>query len=98
MPFYLDEYPGFPVDLVQFGALPPIYVPILMRNPLQPRPYPPQTGGSYMQNGSGPVPGARPLLPDNGRVIQSGPTRVLCIADVRGETLPRRAQQRTLTR
>lgn len=71
------------MDLVQFGALPPIYIPVLTQP--QPHPYPPQASGSYMQNGSGPVPGARPLLPDNGRVIQSGPTRVLCIADVRGK-------------
>ncbi|KAJ5172030.1 hypothetical protein N7492_004623 [Penicillium capsulatum] len=33
---------------------------------------------------SGPAPGATPLLPNNGRVIQNGPTRILCIADVRG--------------
>ncbi|QKX59561.1 uncharacterized protein TRUGW13939_06697 [Talaromyces rugulosus] len=33
---------------------------------------------------SGPVPGATPLLPNNGRVIQNGAVRVLCVADVRG--------------
>ncbi|KXX74068.1 hypothetical protein MMYC01_200092 [Madurella mycetomatis] len=33
---------------------------------------------------SGPVPGAAPLLPNQGRIIQTGPIRVLCIADVRG--------------
>ncbi|KAK3303591.1 uncharacterized protein B0T15DRAFT_486958 [Chaetomium strumarium] len=33
---------------------------------------------------TGPVPGAAPLLPNQGRVIQTGPIRVLCIADVRG--------------
>lgn len=50
----------------------------------QPRPQ--YSNQSYLQNGtSGPVPGAQPLLPNNGRIIQSGPTRVLCIADVRGE-------------
>lgn len=42
----------------------------------------------YMPNGgaphSGPVPGAAPLLPNQGRIIQTGPIRVLCIADVRG--------------
>jgi hypothetical protein len=43
-----------------------------------------QTQG-YLPNGSGgPVPGAQALLPNNGRVIQSGATRVLCVADVRG--------------
>ncbi|CAA9966142.1 Ser/Thr protein phosphatase family protein [Pyrenophora teres f. maculata] len=54
--------------------------------PNQPRPYP----GSYLPNGgapggpSGPAPGAVPLLPNQGRVIQQGSVRVLCIADVRG--------------
>lgn len=52
--------------------------------PNQPRPYP----GNYLPNGgaapSGPVPGAVPLLPNQGRVIQTGSARVLCIADVRG--------------
>ncbi|KAJ5666485.1 uncharacterized protein N7477_008933 [Penicillium maclennaniae] len=49
-----------------------------------PRPFAPQ---GYLSNGAtpaGPAPGATPLLPNNGRVIQSGPTRILCIADVRG--------------
>lgn len=55
--------------------------------PNQPRPYP----GNYMPNGgapgvpSGPAPGAIPLLPNQGRVIQQGSIRVLCIADVRGK-------------
>lgn len=58
--------------------------------PNQPRPYP----GSYLPNGgggapSGPAPGAVPLLPNQGRVIQQGSARVLCIADVRGR-LPQR--------
>ncbi|KAF1935020.1 hypothetical protein EJ02DRAFT_416405 [Clathrospora elynae] len=54
--------------------------------PNQPRPYP----GTYLPNGgtpsapSGPAPGAVPLLPNQGRVIQQGSARVLCIADVRG--------------
>ena len=43
----------------------------------------------YLPNGnaSGPVPGAQALLPNNGRIIQSGPIRVLCIADVRGQRI-----------
>ncbi|KAF2745355.1 hypothetical protein M011DRAFT_479181 [Sporormia fimetaria CBS 119925] len=53
--------------------------------PNQPRaPY----QASYLPNGggaaSGPVPGAIPLLPNQGRVMQTGSTRVLCIADIRG--------------
>ena len=32
-------------------------------------------------------PGAAPLLPNNGRVIQTGGVRVLCVADVRGEEI-----------
>lgn len=41
---------------------------------------------AYMPNGapSGPSSGAASLLPNQGRVIQQGPVRVLCIADVRG--------------
>jgi hypothetical protein len=68
-------------SLVRFGDMAPIPLPLTFE--LQPRPqYPNQP---YLQNGtSGPVPGAQPLLPNNGRIIQSGPTRVLCIADVRG--------------
>ncbi|KIX03876.1 uncharacterized protein Z518_07429 [Rhinocladiella mackenziei CBS 650.93] len=56
----------------------------LIVNPQQPRPQFPNPG--YLPNGtvSGPTPGAQALLPNNGRVIQSGPIRVLCIADVRG--------------
>lgn len=53
------------------------------RCPCQPRPY---NNQGYLQNGaSGLPPGAAPLLPNQGRVIQTGPMRVLCIADVRGE-------------
>lgn len=33
------------------------------------------------------MPGAIPLAPNQGRVIQQGPVRVLCIADVRGTYL-----------
>jgi len=41
---------------------------------------------AYMPNGapSGPSSGATSLLATQGRVIQQGPVRVLCIADVRG--------------
>ncbi|KAL4806398.1 hypothetical protein BDV18DRAFT_152350 [Aspergillus unguis] len=50
--------------------------------PRPPHNFPPQ---GYLPNGApGPVPGAAPLLPNNGRIIQNGPTRILCIADVRG--------------
>lgn len=43
----------------------------------------------YLPNGAtgghtGLPPGAAPLLPNNGRVIQTGGVRVLCVADVRG--------------
>lgn len=55
----------------------------LTDNKQQPRPY---NNPGYLQNGaSGLPPGAAPLLPNQGRVIQTGPIRVLCIADVRGE-------------
>jgi hypothetical protein len=49
----------------------------------QPRPY---NNQGYLQNGGSSLPpGAAPLLPNQGRVIQTGPIRVLCIADVRGK-------------
>jgi hypothetical protein len=43
----------------------------------------------YLPNGAagghtGLPPGAAPLLPNNGRIVQTGGVRVLCIADVRG--------------
>ncbi|KAK5653327.1 hypothetical protein OQA88_9018 [Cercophora sp. LCS_1] len=50
----------------------------------------PYNAPGYLPNGavpaphSGPVPGAVPLLPNQGRVVQTGAIRVLCIADVRG--------------
>lgn len=50
----------------------------------------PYNNQGYMPNGApagpGPVPGATPLLPNQGRILQQGPIRVLCIADVRGRT------------
>lgn len=52
--------------------------------PNQPRSY---NNQGYLPNGassSGPTPGATPLLPNQGRVIQQNGARVLCIADVRG--------------
>lgn len=44
----------------------------------------------YLPNGAagghtGLPPGATPLLPNNGRIVQTGGVRVLCIADVRGK-------------
>lgn len=46
--------------------------------------YMPNGATSGHPNAGQPAPGAVPLLPNQGRVIQSGPIRVLCIADVRG--------------
>lgn len=55
----------------------------------QPTQQPRSFNNGYLPNGtpagsSGPVPGAQPLLPNQGRIMQSGPTRILCVADVRG--------------
>lgn len=57
----------------------------------QPRhPFLGQGGAGYLPNGAAGAPSpalsteARPLLPNQGRIIQTGPIRVLCIADVRG--------------
>ncbi|OAA51604.1 ser/Thr protein phosphatase [Metarhizium rileyi] len=56
--------------------------PRTFTNVPQPRPY---NNQGYLQNGGSSLPpGAAPLLPNQGRVIQTGPIRVLCIADVRG--------------
>ncbi|APA08515.1 hypothetical protein SS1G_02216 [Sclerotinia sclerotiorum 1980 UF-70] len=52
-------------------------------------PQQPSYNQAYMPNGAvaghtGIPPGATPLLPNNGRIIQTGGVRVLCVADVRG--------------
>ncbi len=57
----------------------------------------------YLPNGQapahqGPLPCATPLLPNQGRVIQTGPIRVLCIADVRGTKLSARRATKTIPR
>ncbi|KAK5083879.1 hypothetical protein LTR05_006386 [Lithohypha guttulata] len=58
--------------------------PPLTRGYSQPRPQYQLQG--YMPNGiPGGGPAAQPLQPNNGRIIQNGPVRVLCIADVRGD-------------
>ncbi|KAI1932652.1 hypothetical protein LOZ65_000641 [Ophidiomyces ophidiicola] len=60
-----------------------------MTNSFVKQPRPPHTFSNppyTLPNGatSGPTPGATALLPNNGRVIQSGSVRILCVADVRG--------------
>ena len=62
------------------------YLSAMQQPPSQPRAY---SQAFQQPNGappsvSGPVPGARPLEPNLGRVQQIGHARVLCIADVRG--------------
>ncbi|RDW75180.1 hypothetical protein BP6252_06322 [Coleophoma cylindrospora] len=51
----------------------------------QQRPY---NNPGYLPNGAvgghSTLPGATPLLPNNGRVVETGGVRVLCVADVRG--------------
>lgn len=65
---------------------------MLARQPRPPHSFGPQ--GYPLPNGAtGPVPGAAPLLPNNGRIIQNGPVRVLCIADVRGRLPGARSSQ-----
>ena len=61
----------------------------------QPRPHNPSSyHQNYLPNGQVPpgnlpnaLPGAAALLPNQGRVIQNGPIRVLCVADVRGRSI-----------
>jgi hypothetical protein len=62
--------------------------PMQQPTPQQRAPY---NNPSYLPNGPtpNPVPGATPLLPNQGRILQAGPTKVLCIADVRGRLPPR---------
>lgn len=55
---------------------------LMIPRPVQ-QPRQPYSNAGYMPNGAS-APGATPLLPNQGRVIQQGPFRVLCIADVRG--------------
>lgn len=52
-------------------------------------------GPGYLANGApggppqtAPAPGAVPLLPNQGRVIEAGAIRILCVADVRGKLHP----------
>lgn len=72
-----------------------VRIPLKLTPRQQPRPTPYNQG--YLPNGaSGPVPGATPLLPNQGRVIQSGPIRVLCIADVRGANTQQLPKPRSL--
>ncbi|KAK9413147.1 putative DUF2433 domain-containing protein [Seiridium unicorne] len=58
-----------------------------MTDPFAQQPRQPYNNQGYLPNGANniqPAPGATPLLPNQGRVLQTGPIRVLCIADVRG--------------
>jgi hypothetical protein len=64
----------------------------LTTDPYVQQPRQPYSNQGYMPNGAPaghpnlqPAPGATPLLPNQGRVIQTGPIRLLCIADVRGK-------------
>lgn len=60
-----------------------VYQITLTEDLLQQRPY----NQGYLPNGAAQghiPPGAAPLLPNNGRIIQTGGVRVLCVADVRG--------------
>lgn len=54
------------------------------------QPRQPYNNQGYMPNGAPGAHanlGATPLLPNQGRIIQTGPVRVLCIADVRGRNM-----------
>ncbi|KAI1863184.1 uncharacterized protein JN550_009710 [Neoarthrinium moseri] len=58
-----------------------------MTDPFAQQPRQPYNSQGYLPNGASnpqPAPGATPLLPNQGRVLQTGPIRILCIADVRG--------------
>lgn len=57
----------------------------------------PQQGGPLTAPTPIPAPGARPLEPNQGRLVQAGSARVLCVADVRGETYLHQPLQAGLT-
>ena len=61
-----------------FADYSPVYQPRLH---YQTQGYPPNGLPNLPQGPST----AAPLLPNGGRVIQNGPVRVLCVADVRGK-------------
>lgn len=83
----------------------PTYSSVFQKFPVHPKltdpmfqqrlpPQQPSYNQAYMPNGAvaghtGIPPGATPLLPNNGRIIQTGGVRVLCVADVRGELDPK---------
>ena len=73
-----------PSAIMAFKSMTPIALPLTL---IARQPRPQFSNQGYLPNGttSGPTPGAQALLPNNGRVIQAGPMRVLCIADVRGQ-------------
>jgi hypothetical protein len=72
---------------LELAATDQITDPFIYQQPRQP-----YSNQGYMPNGAPgghpnlqPAPGATPLLPNQGRILQSGPIRLLCIADVRGK-------------
>lgn len=68
--------------IIMYPNLSRVVIPLTLERR---QPHPQFQNQGYLPNGSsGPVPGAQALLPNNGRIIQSGATRVLCVADVRG--------------
>ncbi|KAK3394924.1 hypothetical protein B0H63DRAFT_385092 [Podospora didyma] len=85
---------GHALPAVAFAIPPRLVLPnarpktILTKNSSPQQPRNPYNNQGYLPNGAavhqGPLPGATPLLPNQGRIIQTGPVRVLCIADVRG--------------
>ncbi|KAK4666169.1 hypothetical protein QC763_406270 [Podospora pseudopauciseta] len=78
--------PPAPDDGIPHYSYVPSLASALAMASQQPRPY---GQGGYLPNGAvpphpAPLPGAQPLLPNQGRIVQTGPNRILCIADVRG--------------
>lgn len=85
--FMIGKRPSYISDLQKFPAHPKLTDQMFQQR-LPPQQ--PSYNQAYMPNGAvtghtGIPPGATPLLPNNGKIIQTGGVRVLCVADVRGE-------------
>lgn len=86
-PLTVGNRPSYSSVFRKFPAHPKLTDPMFQQR-LPPQQ--PSYNQAYMPNGAvaghtSIPPGATPLLPNNGRIIQTGGVRVLCVADVRGE-------------
>lgn len=86
VPMLLERFGDF---LIDYGGDQPLTLSRFQQRSYNNQGYMPNGAPASHPNLGQPAPGAVPLLPNQGRVIQSGPIRVLCIADVRGKVVPK---------